>query len=127
MASRSASSAVGSLAISMAGCWAVGPTCVVVWPFSSVEREKMTLPDGMADWAGCGTLLCGAGAELVCAAQGSAARATATGTHAIAQARKNFMNPLAVGPTAPAAQFTARFDWIARRSTFFRRRAGNAV
>ena len=54
-ACRSASSAVGALAIWTAGGAAAGPACgevwVVVWPFSSVEREKITLPPGGFCWA----------------------------------------------------------------------------
>src|SRR5580698_726330 len=42
---RSASSAVGASAILTCGGVVTGPVWVV-WPFSSVEREKMTLPAG---------------------------------------------------------------------------------
>ncbi len=45
---RSASVAVGAVTVWPPGCGAAGPAVVVVWPFSSVEREKMTLPWGCA-------------------------------------------------------------------------------
>ena len=81
-----------------------GPVCVVVWPFSSVEREKMTVPWwGWVGWAaGCWA------SGVVCAGQEIAARLSA----AIARCgeEENFMNPglsasLVDAPAVGAASF----------------------
>ena len=54
MAWRSASVAIGTAARLDAGALAAGPAALmVVWPFASMDREKMTLPaGGLGRWGG---------------------------------------------------------------------------
>ena len=84
----------GAVAIWMPGWAAAGPVWVVVWPFSSVEREKMTWPLGC--WAGRWPGSARGGGSRGLRRDSGKNRAMTSGSRCGCQrsaARENFMSP----------------------------------